>query len=539
MGTMSMMFGRVLGRIGLALVLVGSLAASAHAESVLRRGNGAEPTTLDPHKTDERVVSNILRDLFEGLVTTGPDGRIIPGAAESWTISDDGKIYTFKLRADGRWSNGEPLTSEDFVYSLRRSLGSEAGGDVAANIAIIKNGIEVISKQLPPTDLGIEAPDAATVRMTLNNPAPYFLALLASDNKALPVHRATVEKFGADWIKPGHLVSNGAFSLAEWKPGEQLVLARNPNFHDAATVKLDKVIFYPIADSSEELKRFKAGQLDTTFEVPQEQVKWISLTQPKEFWNRPYLATYYYALNLTAEPFRGNPKLRQALTLAVNREALVNKVTRAGETPAYGLVPPWVAGYRPQQLWFAKLTMSKRLELARRAFADAGYGPSEPLTLEILYNTSENNRMIANAVIAMWQEAFGAGIRVTAVNTDRADYLKRRSSRTFQVVRAAWIGDYVDPTVFLNLLQSKAEPPRNDSGYRNAKYDELLAKAAATISAAERNGLLEQAEKQLLEDLPIIPLYHFATKSLVSPKLQGWVFNIRDVHPSRFLALAN
>jgi len=526
-----------LGRIGL-VVLLAVAAIPAAAESVLRRGNGGEPSTLDPHRTDERIVSNILRDLFEGLVTAGPDGRIIPGVAESWTVSDDGKIYTFHLRPNARWSNGDALTSADFLYSFRRGLGALGGGDVAANIAIIRNGDAVISGKAPATDLGVEALDAATLRITLRSPAPYFLSLLGADNKALPVHQASVEKFGNDWIRPGKLISNGAYMLAEWKAGEQVTLVRNPNHYDAANVKIDKVAFYPIADSDEELRRFKAGELDATYEVPQEQVKWISLTQPKEFWNRPFIATYYYAFNLTAEPFRGNLKLRQALAMAINREALVNKVTRAGEAPAYGLVPPGVPNYRNQSAAFAAIPRDKRVDAARRLFVESGFGPSDPLKIEVLYNTSENNRMIANAVIGMWQEAFGKGIKITPVNTDRIEYLKRRSKRAFQVVRAAWIGDFGDPTVFLNLLVSSAQPPRNDSGYKNPKYDELLAKAAASNDTAERADILQQAEKMMLDDLPIIPLYHFATKSLVSQKVQGWLFNIRDVHPSRFVSLA-
>ncbi|CAK0741183.1 oligopeptide transport system substrate-binding protein [Azospirillaceae bacterium] len=531
---------RFMRRLSVALALlvttiVSPAVQAAGEEVVLRRGNGSEPQKLDPHKTDDRATSNILRDLFEGLVTIGPDGRIIPGIAESWSIDDEGKIYTFRLRQDLRWSNGDRLTSADVLYSFRRAIRAVANPDAAANLAVIRNGDAVLNGKSPPSELGVEAPDPLTVRFFLRVPAPYFLSMLSADNHAMPVHQASIEKFGDDWCKPENMVNNGPYTLAEWKPKDSVTLVRNPNYHHASDVKIGRVKFLAL-DSREELKRFEAGEIEVTNEVPQEQVKWISLTHPKEFWNRPLLATYYYAFNLTAEPFRGNAKLRQALSMAINREALVNKITRAGESPAYGFVPLGIPGYRSQTMSFVAWTQQKRIEQARRLFVDAGYSPSDPLSIDLLYNTSDNNRAIANAVSAMWRDAFGSGINITLINTDRADYLKRRSQRSFQVVRAAWFGDFGDPSVFLGLLHSSALPPRNDSGYKSPKFDEFLAKASASNDTAERMELLQQAEKVLLEDLPVIPLYHFATKSLVSQRLDGWMFNIRDVHLSRFLS---
>lgn len=519
------------------VLLLAGMAAPSSAEVVLRRGNGGEPSTLDPHKTDGRIESNILRDLFEGLVTTGPDGRLLPGVAESWQISDDGLRYTFKLRGNARWSNGDAITSADILYGFRRALSPEITQDTGTSVAVIAKAEEIIAGKASVDQLGVEAPDASTVAITLRSPAPYFLALLGSDNKALPVHRASVEKNPGDWATPSKMVSNGAYRLAEWVSGKQVTLLRNLSFHSAAEVRIDRVVFYPVANPADELRLFQNGELDLTYEVPQQQVKWISLTQPGEFWNRPFIATYYYALNLTTEPFRGNLRLRQALAMAINREVLVNKVTRAGEAPAYGLVPPTVPAYRHQKLSFAGRPAAENVAEARKLFAESGYGPSTPVKIEILYNTSENNRLIADAISAMWKEAFGKGIEITAVDADRAAYLKRREHRNFQVVRAAWIGDFGDPTVFLNLFRSSARPPRNDPGYRNPRYDALLSKAAETNDVAERSDLLQQAEKMLLDDMAIIPLYHFATKSLVSQKVKGWVFNIRDVHPSRFLSL--
>ena len=531
-------------RVVTAAVISAGLAAAiptapAVAETVLTRGNGGEPATLDPHATDGRIESNILRDMFEGLVVYGPDGKIIPGCAESWDVSDDGLIYTFRLRDGIKWSNGEPITAEDFVYSLRRAIAPRRGADYAQSMSVIRNADAVMKGEKPPTDLGIEAVDKQTVRFLLRGPTPYFLALISSDNHATPVHRATVEKYGDHWAEPGKMVSNGAYQLSEWQRQQQVVLVRNSNYYGDADTRIDRVRYLPIANASDELKLFKEGKLDMTNEVPQEQVKWISLSDPKEFWNKPYIATYYYAFNLMAEPFKGNRNLRKALSLAVNREALVEKVTRAGELPAYSLVPPVITGYRRQPLPFIEKTMERRLEEARHLFAEAGYNPAQPLAIELLYNTSDNNRKIAAAVIDMWKATFGRGVTVVPVSAERTDYLKRRSHRQFQVVRAAWIGDYADPTVFLNLMLSHSGPPRNDAGFKSAAYDELLDKAGNTNDANERAEYLQQAERVFLDEYAIIPIYHFATKSLVSDRVRGVEFNIRDVHPTRFLEITN
>lgn len=511
---------------------------AAQAATVLNRGNGGEPSTLDPHRTDGRIESNILRDLFEGLVVYGPDGRILPGVAESWQVSEDGKLYSFQLRADARWSNGDAVTAEDFVYSLRRALTPKDGIQPSSNMRVIKGAAAVIDGTKPADTLGVAAPNPRTVTIALEAATPYFLDLIAADNSALPVHRGTVESQRERWTDPGKMVSNGAYVLEEWRARQQIGLGRNANFHGRGGVSIDKVNFFPIDDSAEEVDRFKAGTLHLTYEVPQDRVKWISLTEPKVFWNRPFLATYYYAFNLTVEPFKSNRDLRRALSLAVNRENIVDKVTRAGETPAYGLVPPIVPNYRRQTADFIAEPMDNRLREARRLFSAAGFSPMQPLAVEILYNQSENNRVIADAVISMWQDAFGKGIQVKPVSVERTDYLKRRARRDFQIVRAAWIGDYADPTVFLNLMLSTALPPRNDPGYRSRKYDDLLAKAAASEDAAQRSSLLGQAEKAMIDDDPVIPIYHFSTKSLVSQQIKGWVYNVRDVHPSRFLSFA-
>jgi oligopeptide transport system substrate-binding protein len=518
-------------------LMLGGSPSVALADIVLNRGNGGEPATLDPHHTDGRVESNILRDLFEGLTVYGADGSISAGVAERWEASADGKSYVFYLRGDAKWSNGDPVTADDFVYSFRRAVSPEFGG-YAADFRIIQNAGDVIAGKLPKDKLGVSSEGPTVFKVALNTPAPYFLSLIASSNVALPVHRATVESGAVAWSDPAKFVSNGAYVLSEWKPKQQIVLNRNKFFHAKSKVGIDKVIFHPVEDANEELSRFLAGKLDIANEVPQEQVRWISNKYPQQFWNKPFLATYYYALNLTAEPFKGNASLRRALSLAVDRERITDKVTRAGEMPAYSLVPPIVANYTQQKADFVTTPKPMRIEEARRLFAKAGYSPAQPLRLNILYNASENNRTIAQSVISMWEDAFGKGVVVTTESVDRTEYLKRRDRRDFQVVRAAWIGDFADPGVFLNLMMGDAKPPRNDPGYNNPQYDALLAKAAETADATDRSGILAQAERLLAQDIPIIPIYHYATKSMVNPKLKGWMYNVRDVHSSRFLSFA-
>lgn len=519
--------------LGLALALV---AGGARADTVLRRGNGAEPATLDPQRATGITEANVINDLFEGLVTLGPTGAILPGVAQSWEVSPDGRLHTFHLRPQARWSNGEPVTAGDFLYSLRRAVDPATASDYAPVLAPILHAEDIIAGRRPPADLGVAAPDAATLTLALKAPTPYLLGLLAH-TIAFPVHRATVEAFGEAWTRPGNAVTNGAYAIAEWTPQARLVVVRNPHFHDAGNVRIDRVIYHPTEDVPAELKRYRAGELDVTFQVPVDQIKWVTDNLPDQFWNKPYLGTYYYVFNLTRAPFRENRKLRRALSLAVDREILVHKVTRAGELPAYGWVPPGLTGYAPQGADFRTLTQAQRAEEARRLFAEAGYGPGKPLAIELLYNTSENHKKIAVAVAALWQQTLGKeNITVTLTNKEWKVYLESRHRRDYQIARAAWIGDYDDPSNFLDLFLSAAGG-RNESGYDNPRFDQLLIQAATTADPAARMGLLEEAEQVLIDDMPIIPLYHYATKYLVNPKVKGWAFNIRDIHLSRFLWL--
>lgn len=526
---------QVMKRFVLPAMTVAALMTStalAQAEMVFHRGNGAEPETIDPHKSTGVTEVNIEADIFEGLTTYAPDGKIIPGAAESWDISDDGKIYTFHLRKDAKWSNGDPVTASDFVFGFQNAIDPNTAADYAPILDVIVNA-EKIRKgdEKDFSKLGAEAVDDHTLKVTLNGPTPYFLGLLRHPI-SYPVHKATVEKFGPDWTKPGNIVSNGAYMLTEWTPQASLTYVKNPNYWDATNVKVDKVVMYPTEDLAEELKRFKAGELDATYDVPSEQIPDLEKNHPDEFKNTPYLGTYYYVVNLTKEPLGTQADLRKALSMAINREILVSKITQGGEAPAYSWVPQ-MTDYTQAFVSFKDMDQKQRLAEAKKLLEKHGYTKSNPLKIELLYNTSENHKKIAVAVQNMWKQV---GVDATLRNEEWKVYLETRDKKQFEVARAAWIADYDDPINFLDMFLSDAGE-RNDAGYNNPKYDELVKKTGTMSDPAERMKTFHEAEQAFLNDDPMIPIYHYTSQHMVSKKVAGWEYNILDFHLARFITV--
>lgn len=520
----------------LSLLLMISLlfhAPLALAETVLKRGNGAEPETLDIHKSSGVSEANIQRDFLEGLVTEGPDGKLQPGVAEKWEISADGKTYTFQLRRDSKWSDGSPVTAEDFVYAYRRALSPATASDYAFILWPIA-GAEAFSKgeNSDPESIGVQAPDPYTLEITLKAPTPYFLSMLMH-HMAFPVPKAVVEQTGNDWTKPENIRCNGAYCLSEWKPQSHVRLDKNPHYRDADSVSIDTVYYIPTENQNTELKRFRAGELDITYDVPADQVKNVQKDFAEEFRNTPYIGTYYYALNLQDEVFKDNPKLRRALTLALDRDILTDKITQAGEMPAWGWVPA-VDNYTQQFMEEKDLDNKARVQRAQELYAESGYGPDQPLELEILYNTSDNNKKLAIAVAAMWKQTLG--VKTSLRNEEWKVYLSSRNQKQFQVVRAGWIGDYNDAYSFLSLFKSDVGE-MNTSGYSNPEFDRLMQEAENQADPQQRREAMEQAERILLADLPIIPVYYYTTQHLVSKRVTGWVDNIMDVHKTQYLGL--
>lgn len=496
------------------------------AEQVLRRGNGPEVETLDPHKAQSVSASNILRDLYEGLVGEAPDGRLRPGAAASWEISRDGLRYSFRMRADARWSNGDPVTAEDFAAGLRRSVDPATGSKYSQILAPIENAESVIAGDLPPEALGVEAPEPHTLIIRLESATPYFLGLLTHAS-AYPIHQSSLKQHGDAFAKPGNLVGNGAYRLTERVVQSHVLLEQNPHYWDHENGHIRQVYFMNTEDVNSEFKRFRAGELDWTSTIPSNQARWIRKNLPQQVRVSTYLGVYYYGFNVTQPPFKDNPALRHALSLAIDRQVIANKVLSAGEQVAYGWVPPGVIGYDSLPLAHSTWTREQRLAEARRLYAEAGYSQESPAEVEILYNTSEDHKKIAIVIGAMWKQFLG--VRTKLRNEEWKVYLQSRQLKAkTQAFRAGWIGDYNDPNTFLEIMHS--QHGLNDSGYASERFDTLLEAAAREGDAQKRMSLMQQAEAQLLEDMPVMPLYFYVTKRLVQPYVVGWQANIMDHH---------
>ena len=517
------------------LLYGGGLAAAPNLaeEQVFRRGNAAEPQTLDPHKAEGIPTSNILRDLYEGLVSESADGRLIPGAAQSWSISDDGLHYRFVLRADARWSNGDRVTAADFVRGLRRSADPATGSNYSTVLTPILNAAEVISGALSTESLGVQATAPDILDIQLQQPAPYLLGLL-THSATYPIHGPSLAQHGAGFARPGRLVSNGAFMLDEWQVQSHVSLKKSPHFHAADTVVLDRVIFYPTENPGAEFKRFRAGELDWTDVVPTTQLGWIRRNLADEFHVSSYLGTYYYGLNLQRPPFAGNPDLRRALALALDRKILTERIVGAGQQPAYSWVPPGVANYGAQVPDWASWSREQQLAEARRLYAAAGYGPERPLEVEIRYNTQSDHKKIAVTVAFMWKQALG--VRTTLVNEEWKVFLQnRRFGKLTEVFRGAWISDYNDAFSFIELLTGGNN--LNDTGYANPEYDRLVELAGQEADPQQRREWMQQAERVMLEDQPIIPIYFYVNARMVAEHVVGWQDNIMDHHPSRYVRI--
>lgn len=498
---------------------------------MLRKANGAEPQTLDPHKAQDVPSANILRDLYEGLISETPAGELAPGVAERWTVSADDLTYTFALRADARWSNGTPITAGDFVYALRRSVDPATGSSYSAILTPIQNAEAIIDGRLKPEALGVEAPDPQQLKITLKAPTPYFLELL-THSSTYPVYQPAVKAHGDAFTQPPYSVTNGAYRLKDWTVASQITLERNPAYWDDAHTRIGRVQYFPIEDTESEFKRYRAGELDWTNSVPTAQLDRVRAELPEHYHASPYLGVYYYGLNLTRSPFKDNPGLRRALSLAVDRDILVEKITRGGETAAYGWVPPGVKHYEHQYLDYTTWPQAKRLEEARRLYHEAGYSTAKPLEVEIRYNTSDNHRKLAQAIASMWKTALG--VEATLYNEEWKVFLQNvQDKRLTQAYRASWTGDYNDPYTFLELLH--AEFGLNGTGYRNPAYDRLVEEAAMTSNPDTRRQHLAAAERQLLADHPVIPLYFYVSQRLIKPYVHGYQPHSLDHHYTKHL----
>jgi oligopeptide transport system substrate-binding protein len=500
-------------------------------EVVFHRGNDADPETLDAHKTQTVAEAHLLRDLSEGLVIHNAKGEVVPGVAESWTVSTDGKLYTFKLRSNAKWSNGDPVKAQDFVFSLQRILNPETGAKYANILYPLKNAEKINKGQGPKLeDLGVKAIDERTLEITLERSTPYFLELLTHQT-GLPVHPASVAKYGKDFVKPENWVSNGAYVLREFVPNSHIKMTKNPNFHDAANVKIDTVIYYPTPDLAAAARRFQAGELHFTTDIPADQVKYLKEKLGDQVSIAPYLGTFYLAVNTTKAPFN-DVRLRTALSLAIDREFIAEQIWSGTMLPAYSFVPPGIGNYRePAYLAFKTMSPIDREAKATALLQEMGFGPSgKPLKIEIRYNMTDNNKNTAVAIADQWKQF---GIETTFISTDaKTHFAYLREGGDYEIARAGWIGDYSDPQNFLFLGLS--DNALNYAKYNNSEFDSLVRKAEEETDLKKRADILYEAERVWMRDEPVIPLLYYSTKNLVSPKLKGFVPNLRGAFASRF-----
>jgi oligopeptide transport system substrate-binding protein len=529
----------VLGIAALAIGLLsgcggpGPAPAAQRDSGELARGNGAEPDSLDPQLARMDSALTILRDAYEGLTSIDRSGAVAPGAAASWSVSDDGLVYTFALHPDARWSNGDPVTAEDFVAAWRRLVDPATASQYAQMLGPVARAGDIIAGRRPAAELAVSAPAPRRLEVRLERPTPFFPALL-SHPSTFPVHRPTLAALGTQFARPGSAVTNGAYVPVEWQVGAWVLSRRNPHYREEARTAIAAVRYHHVSDAAMELTRYRAGELDVTYTLPPGQLARLPPGLAAELHTGPQLGVYYYGFALDRAPFAGNAKLRQALSMAVDRDILAGKVLGDGEIPAWGWVPPGVAGHAPQRYPWADWPAQRRHAEARRLYAEAGYTAARPAEFELAYNKSPLHDRIALAVAAMWKQTLGVRVHLRA---EEFRALKQSiDARRVQAFRGSWIADYNDPWSFLQVLSGGfgINLPR----YASPAYDELLAGAAVAADAARRAELLAAAERRLLEDVPLVPLYFYVSKHLVAGRVRGWYDNVMNVTYSKDLSLA-
>ena len=467
---------------------------SSSDAKTFNRGNGAEPDTLDPHFASTLTEDNIIGDMFLGLTTEDAMGTPVPGAAIGYTVSGNGLVYTFTLR-DHVWSDGVPVTAQDFVYSYRRVLNPKTAAQYAVLLYPIKNAQAVNSGKLPPEALGVRALDDRTLEVEFGVQAPYARQFfMYFPMFAVPQH--AVERHGEKWLLPQNIVTNGAYILKEWVPNDHILLVKNPRFYDADNVTIERVFYYPTPDYSAALKRFRAGEIDIQNGVPSEEINWLKYNMPSVLRASPFMSIRYIVFNMTVKPF-DDLRVRTALSLAIDREVIAGRVMHAGERPAYAFVPPHMPGYPGNaQLRFRDMPMAARVAKARALLAQAGYGPHNPLAFDFnVYDTSDA-RPASVALQAMWQSI---GCEVNIVPSDKKDHYNLLFKRAYTVAWAGYVADYLDAKDFL-FQWLGGHNMMNYGAYENPDYDALVAHSDAARDPAERAALLEKAEQLLLDD---------------------------------------
>ncbi|MEM7781106.1 MAG: peptide ABC transporter substrate-binding protein [Pseudomonadota bacterium] len=508
----------------------------AAQEGILLVGNGSEPKSIDPHLVTGVTENQIIQTMIEGLIAYHPDDDTVPypGVAESWESNDDFTVWTFKLRENAEWTNGDPVVASDFVYSWQRILSPALGAEYAEMLYVIENAVDFHAGEITDfSQVGVKALDDYTLEVTLKGSTPYFLSML-KHYSFYPVNPRVVEEFGgmtdrqSGWSTVENFVSNGPFKIKEWNTNNFLEVERNPTYWDAENVGLNGVRFFPIENLNTEHTAFQGGRLHLTNNVPADRIPRLQEANDPALSIDPYLGSYFYRLNVTREPFN-DPRVREALSLTIDRELIVERVSQAGETPATGFVPAGISNFPTSQ------AVGYDPERARALLAEAGYPGGEGFPqAEILINTSENHRKIAEAIQAMWREKLG--IEIGIYNQEWKVYLDSQSQLNYDVSRAGWIADYVHPMTFLEIFT--AGNGNNDTGWENAEYDSLIRQAQTASSEEARIELMRQAEAILMEELPIVPIYWYTRPRMIDPRVEGWNPKLLDNRPYKNITIA-
>ncbi|BBH53391.1 peptide ABC transporter substrate-binding protein [Fluviispira sanaruensis] len=486
-------------------------------KQVFNKGNGAELPTLDTQKTEDKQGNNVAIDLFEGLVRDNNEGAVVPAGAEKWDISADGLTYTFHLRKNAKWSNGDPVTAHDYVFGMQRLADPKVASTYSFLIHAIKNGAEVNEGKIPVSSLGAKALDDHTLQVQLAKKNPAILDILVMRNFS-PVHKKELEKYGDKYFQPGTLVSNGPYKLTYWRVGDKLTLVKNPHYWNANKTVIEEVNYFPVQNVNSEEQMFLSGQLDMTNDIATDQFEKLKKQLGSEVRSHAFLGSYFFSFNNQVAPFKENKKLREALNLVVDRNVITQKVTRRGEIPSNDIAAQGVKNYSLHEYNWSKQSMQERIKEAKKLYAEAGYSENNPLKLKITYSTNENFKKLALAVASMWKDHLG--VKVELENQEWKVFLKTRQKGDFQVAFDRWNGDYNDVNTFAELLRS--DNIQNNAKYRSENFDKLLKKAEAELNPDKRKTYFEEAISYAMKDYPILPLYTAVAVHLVKKNVGGF-----------------
>jgi oligopeptide transport system substrate-binding protein len=501
--------------------------------TTLHRGNAMEPETLDSNMATGTQDDAIIGDLAIGLTTEDQLAGPVPGMADRWTVSADGLTWTFHLRK-ALWSDGTQVTADDFVFSWQRLVDPKTAAPYAYFLYIVKNAEAINGGKLPAAALGVRALDERRLEIQLEHPAPYLLEMLMHF-ATYPLPRHVVIAKGRDWTRPENYVGNGAFAFKEWVPNGHVLLLKNPRFYDAGNVALERVYYYPTDDYDAALQRMRAGELDTQVRLPVQQIDWIKANMPRTRNPVPLLSVEYIEVNHTRKPF-DDIRVREAINLALNREAIAGRIRRVGDVPAYNLVPPQTANFAGGNAFeFRSLPYGMRIERARALMHNAGFGEQKRVntTLMIRSTAPGNQRAVAAAIQQMLAQIY---INATILPIDFQVFLAETHAHNFDMAETAWNADFNDAATFLELLLTGGG--NNDGLYSNRAFDAMMAAAQQDIDLASRGRKLAAAEAIILKDQAIMPLFFWADENLVWPYVKGWNANAMDRHRSRWISMS-